>query len=128
MRTAVRRINLGAPHAEIPFPTARQVRARASIDREAESSPVRWIAVQVVAAAPVPALWIGAGAAQEATASGIEASLHLPAIEAAARSAALRVVQAAAPLGPAAAGALPVLEAVLAGVVEAAVVAADGGK
>jgi hypothetical protein len=89
--------------------------------------------VQVVAAAPVRALWIGAGAAQEATASGIEVSLHLPATEAAARSAALRVVQAGVPLDPAAAEALPALEAAevpaaLEAEAGAAAAAEDGGN
>lgn len=91
---------------------------------EAGYRRARWIAAHPVAgAAPAPALWIEAAAVQEETASGIAASLPLPAAETAAHSAAPRAVQAVVPRDPAAAGALPALE-----VEVLAAVAADGDK
>lgn len=136
MRTAARQINMAARPEEIPRLTARQTRARASIDRAAGLRPARWIAARAqavetaAAAAPAQAAWTGAAAVREETASGIEVSLHLPAAETAVRLAAPRVVRAGVLLDPAAAGALPALaEAeVPAAAAVLAAAAVDGGE
>ena len=78
-------------------------------------------------AAPAQAVWTGASAAPEETASGTEVYLPLPAAGAAARLAAPRVARAVAPLDPAAVGDLPVMVVPAALEVEAAG-AGDGGK
>jgi hypothetical protein len=110
------------------------MRARASVNREAGSSPALWIAaVQAVetAAAPALAVWTGVWVVQEETASGIEVSLLLQAAETAAPlAAALPVVQAAVPLDPAAAEALPASAAEEVDAAEEAdgAAAVEGGK
>jgi hypothetical protein len=91
-----------------------------------------WIAEPAEAAvgAPVQAVWIEAGRAWEATASGVKAYPLLPAAEAVAHLAELPAGQAAVPPEIAAAAVRPATEAVVpaAEAVVPEVAAVDGGK